>query len=332
MMQKISWVQGDDFLEAFLKHLPPPVIQLPKLPKNILEFVSDADDLQLKPKHANKYASNPYFRLKSQQIKWASECRTHGVAFAPVHQYCVERPNPQWERTGFSKYQQGEKYDLFHMDRNQWFYTGTYEVVGLQIFPLTRVRAQNPDIADAIIWNTAPLKNGLLDMIKGMYEAGLLKVECIALRRAGFNMSLYHSMVACRKLLEEKAKANALEAQRTVEQGSKRKLSDAGGSLISENGEVAKKARTDVLRALVPYGSPSPKVNKVAQKARPHELPAHPTISYQGPEINKAAKYAITHEIQPRTLSDGGNPLQCSKTVNSMRSSWAAFDNYRSQQ
>ncbi|TFK57315.1 hypothetical protein OE88DRAFT_1650966 [Heliocybe sulcata] len=227
------------FPEAFLEQQPLRVVYPMK---TATEHVSDAPNL----------ASQPYFALKSPGVKWANERRTHGYAFAPSHYGAVDGSHIKWERTGFSAYQRNRCYDLFCREQDKWFYSGVYEVVGLRSMPMDQFRAQNPDMVDGIICNTAAFEGRLSELVTGFYEQGLLEVECIAIRRVKFKRSVYESMVERRKGLEARARGARIASDvRRQGEGTKRGLEQPDEGEPTENNAPTKKAKTGSLPALV---------------------------------------------------------------------------------
>ncbi|TFK57325.1 hypothetical protein OE88DRAFT_1803882 [Heliocybe sulcata] len=246
------------FPESFLWRLPGPLIGVPMVRgKPATKPVSNTTSLHL-TRRQQKAATDMYFQLKSSLIKWANDDRTHAIAFAPSRHGYGQGPKLKWKTTGFSdRYQYGH-YDLFYMDQTQWFYTGVYQVLDMRTILYDQVKAQDPDIAGAIVHDTAPSEGDVLDMVARFYTYGILKVDCIALRRTDFQLPLYVSLTTPRDNVEEKENTRPEDhrtlADATARCGTKRKPEGLNAGETMKMSETGKKAKVVPLQAHVPLG------------------------------------------------------------------------------
>ncbi|KZT30358.1 hypothetical protein NEOLEDRAFT_1125879 [Neolentinus lepideus HHB14362 ss-1] len=251
--EPLSSASVDDFLHDFLAQLQSSSILLPKKP---LEYVSNDENFKLTEKQVQMCTSDGYLLLKSLQVEWATATRTHGLAFAPFHQFNADVGICKWRRSGLSQYHQHRKYELLHAEGHQWFYLGTYEIADLRSLSFHQVKARDNHIKEYLIESTILLPKNLIPpfvtaMMTNMYEAGMLKVECVALRRTGFNQRLYNSLRSVRQTSENGIKHSKAvpEKGQSTNQGSKRKFDEAEGSQDAQTSDESKKAKLETFRS-----------------------------------------------------------------------------------
>ncbi|KZT30357.1 hypothetical protein NEOLEDRAFT_1173799 [Neolentinus lepideus HHB14362 ss-1] len=146
-----------------------------------------------------QYKKIQFLHLNSREVCWGSKDNTHGVALAPLHQYNPRKGVENWEQYGLSRYQQGGRYELLYMKDHQWSYIGTYEIIETRILPFEKVQGFKPEVQEYLVNRTVTDRTlappFLYAMMRNMYAAGALRIECMAIRRVGFNVDLYDDLL-----------------------------------------------------------------------------------------------------------------------------------------
>ncbi|TFK57332.1 hypothetical protein OE88DRAFT_1722245 [Heliocybe sulcata] len=203
------------------------------------------------PDRLEPLRSGPYFHLRQgkaqswshvrfmecspQDTCWGDNGKALGVTFVPMHRYNPEKGVQGWEHCGLSSYEKGGQYELIYLENGQWCYFGTYEALEIRSIPFEKVKELGPDIQKCLIVRTITNRDFappiLSAMLQSMYASGALRVECMAIRRIGFNSNLYNDLLGrpSRKGVTEKLPAYIPTPGQKASRGKKREFEKVEG-------------------------------------------------------------------------------------------------------
>ncbi|KAI1797779.1 hypothetical protein LXA43DRAFT_266271 [Ganoderma leucocontextum] len=168
-----------------------------------------------------------YMAKRSEEIAWSQHTpMTRCLVLGPTHRYNPKLRNSKggWEAAENTS-RGPEETELFYREsKTHWCYLGTFQYVGRD------VRSVH-DLGNVVVKGVSPLADEvyatvdmvtslqglelirtntvvfedmvpqiLIDLLKNMYDNGLLKVACVGWRRIGFNQALADALQAMSKL------------------------------------------------------------------------------------------------------------------------------------
>ncbi|KAH9941499.1 hypothetical protein B0H21DRAFT_752598 [Amylocystis lapponica] len=191
----------------------------------------------------------------SEQIVWVSDASHHAIVVYPAFEYNpAARRYQAWTKNMYREQWAGQTRELFFKKKPKmpWSYAGTYRCIALPDLTPNEYAKLETHIRKALV-NQAMLSASLIppvvqELLKDLYERGMMKVECIGLQCVGFNTTLNDALKA--RQLKASACAKVDPVPSSADMGSehgckKRGIRDEDGMRPSKKSKEGRVKRKD---------------------------------------------------------------------------------------
>ncbi|KAF8898574.1 hypothetical protein BD779DRAFT_21479 [Infundibulicybe gibba] len=127
------------------------------------------------------------------ELHWSNDEAATCIVIVPTHRYNAKLYDGYGAWESVSSQEPGETRDLFWRNGG-WCYLGEYECTQVKSISIQQVKNMGSSIENSLYKRTILFPDLVpvffQNMVEGMYSAGVLRVNCVALKYVGFNAKL----------------------------------------------------------------------------------------------------------------------------------------------